>query len=265
MASSFQVIRNTEDISGAVDRLASPGNVSVSSGDYVYVGLERKFFSFFFYMTYVSGSYSLIVEYWNGAGWTILPVRSLVDNTDGCRYSGIVQFETSSGWKIKDGFYELRLTMGPNITLKCLTVLFAWDTDLKREFSPILGEEYRLGESDFRLKHESVRDDIVQHFRNRGFSKVYNGISLIDADKSLKLTYFDLMDVDEVKIAAVYLALHKIFFDLADGSQDERWAKKASYYLSKYEKAIDLAYVTFDKYSNGLAVETRLTESRLVR
>lgn len=264
---SFRILFNGTDVSGDLNTLSDQGSLALASGQDLIVGLEKKFYSFFLYLSGVTGSANLAVHYWNGSGWTIFPARKIRERTKGAIKSGIVDFDPVSDWLVKDGFYDLKLVFGPNVTVKTLTVLFAWDVDLVAEFAPIMEDQYRLGQSDYALVHQSVRDEIVQHFRNRGFTQtgvsktLRSGLNWYENDN---LTFFDLLNIDEIRIAAVQLALHKIFNVLSDTGDKDRWGRLASYYYGKYEKAIDLAYVTFQRDTAGSMPE-RLTESRLVR
>ena len=148
------------------------------------------------------------------------------------------------------------------MVLRALSGLFSDDNELVKEFPKILDSQFLLGQTNHLLIHETVRNDIVQHFRKKGIRRITS------EGFWKKFSHWDIMDVDEVKTAATYLALSKIFSNVSNSAKaEDAWTAKSREYKKKYDSAIDIAYMTWDKYSNGAVNEeqTRHPEVILTR
>jgi hypothetical protein len=60
-----------------------------------------------------------------------------------------------------------------------------------------------------------------------------------------------MLDIQEVRLASTYLALSKIFENVANADKEDNWRVKANLYSNKFKSAIDLAFITFDRLQNG--------------
>jgi hypothetical protein len=133
------------------------------------------------------------------------------------------------------------------VVYRAISALFSDDRELKKEFPSIMGTNFLLGgTTDHYLIHETCRNDIVQYFRKKGLRR-------LGADSFMKkFMAYDIMDVDEVRTAATYLALSKIFSNVANSANEEdNWLAKSKTYKKMAEEALNTAYITWDTVSDG--------------
>jgi hypothetical protein len=190
-----------------------------------------------------------------------------IDDTKGLTRAGFIQWMLPSE-DIDEGTvnsvkkYWAKITVGTAtsaIVLRAISGLFSDDNELLKEFPKILDAQFLLGQPNHLLIHETCRNDIVQHFRRRGMRRLKNDCYW------KKFSHWDVMDIDEVKTAATYLALSKIFHNVANSAkQEDNWSSKSSYYKKEYDKAIDNAYLTWDKYSNGAVDDNQTQHNEII-
>lgn len=221
-----------------------------TSTDYLYLGYSKPFGA-----TYVelitpnTVSNSFTVEYWSGTTWEVVTAQ---DETRGFTRSGFIQWDKSNMSSTSvDGksAYYIRLQPSADHTLttyRGINLVFSDDVALKREFFEI--DDTNIlppGESSHISAHVASRDMIIQSLRNMGYIKENASSELI------KLTPWDLHDIFEIKQAATYLALSKIFFNLSDSTEDNWW-KKYQEYNDKFEEAFRLARISLDANDDGI-------------
>lgn len=133
-----------------------------------------------------------------------------------------------------------------------LNLVFADDSDLKEEYENI--EKYKKpSNSSFIGLHVSTRKDIVQLFRNRGHTK--------KEDNVLKdINQFDFLSFDEIRRAAVYWALHKVFFNVSDDVQD-KWNQLSMSYKKRAKSIIDVYKITLDANDDGQVQRSEKTQT----
>ena len=253
------------DISAAVcDFAVDSATVTLTAGQYLWVGFEKPISSLFFYLTTPStGSRGLTVAMYNSniVAWD--NVVSL-DDTAGLTRSGFVTWTlpTQMSKATVNGIekYWVRLTCDTStsaMVIRALSALFSDDRELKREFPSILNSMFLLGgTTDHYLIHESCRNDIVAYFRRKGLKR------LGDDGNRKKFAAFDIMDIDEVRAAATYLALSKIFNNVGNSaSNEDNWLAKSKHYKKLYDENINLAYLTWDERSDGAKDDLRQVSS----
>jgi hypothetical protein len=210
-------------------------SVEITFSDSLYLGRINPSYSYFFAIETPSQvTTELTFEGWNGTAWVEL---SIIDDTLGFKRSGFIQLDPNS--VLEDIVHEgkemkwVRITSSSLciVKFKAINILFADDRDLKKEFFPISSADFRLGAPDFLLIHESVRDFIVQRFRNKGYSS-----ELISA--------WDFIHIEEVRLAATFFALARIFNSVSDEPTDN-WAVKAEHYTKHAEDALSLSFLSF--------------------
>lgn len=229
--------------------------ITWTTNDSLFVGLDKPITSLFFWPSTVSTSNrTLTVSMYNSstAAWDSL---TSCDDTKGLTRAGFVSWILSSSPmpsestvnSIEKYWHKFTVSAATSsIVLRSISGLFSDDIELQKEFPTILGTEFLKGQSNHYLIHETVRNDIVQEFRKRGMRRQGND------GYWKKFTCYDIMDVDEVRTAATYLALSKVFNNVANsGKDDDNWKRKSGEYFRKYQQAINTAYVTWDKYSDG--------------
>lgn len=216
----------------------------------LYLGFPKPIPSCFFYATTPSlTTRTLSVNCYTDAGWVAMP---LLDDTKGLTRTGHIQWslpETLTTANTVNGVLQCWIRLQVSLSTSAMIVrgisaLFSDDRDLAREFSKINDAGFRLGAPDHILIHEAARDEIVQMLRNRGLRTVRNGYYK-------RLTFWDLLDIQEVRLAATYLALSKIFENVANASENDNWRVKSKMYYGKFEKAFELAFLAYDRLQDG--------------
>jgi len=228
--------------------------ITLYIGDYLYLGYQARFYSFYFYATAFNTNPSdIVLEVYDGSSWNAIGSESRNDDTLGFSRSGFVQwsveedeFEESEHEGIERYWLRISVTGATTaMSIVAINALFCDDDELQKEYPPVSRSDFKLGEPDYTHIHTSVRDYIVQTFRNRGLRKLSR-----NWEKWVRVTAIDILDIQEVRLAARYLALHKILLGVSDNPEDN-WAVKAAFYLREYEKQISLAYLSFDASGEG--------------
>lgn len=228
--------------------------------DYLYFGFYKPINSIYVDMTTpntASGTASF--EFWNGTAFTTL--EEIYDETDSFRRNGFVAWRRNQTLEVKTTlnsteafWYRIKLSATSSaISFRAINILFSDDQALKLKFNKILETEFLDGLTSHNLVHAGVRDDIVEVFRRRGYSKAdrKNSDKANDlSNNEANVTAWDLLDIYEVREAATYLALSRIFFDFSD-TPDDIWMKKSLKYEDMYKSAMNTATLSMDEDDNG--------------
>lgn len=239
-----------------------------ASEDYLYIGFEKPINVFYIKLgnpNINAGSFT--AEYYNGTAWTDL--EGFFDETKSFTRSGFVRWDRNQTDNAKTTVNSLErswIRLRPSVThsatlVNGLNIIFADDNDLKREYFEV-SEFLPSGESSFILTHVACRDHLIQQLRNDGGFKQDFSTGLVK-----DLTAFDLLDTTQIKMAATYLALYKIFMVVSDEVED-KWVMKAREYKGLYNAAMKTFYLDIDADNDGKQDEgERLgpNTSRLVR
>lgn len=221
------------------------------SEDYLYIGFYKPINAFFVELgTANTNAGAFTGEFYNGTAWASL--SGLHDDTKSFTRSGFITWdrnqtdEDNTTVNSTDKYwYRFRPSVTHSATvINGLNIVFADDQDLKREFFEI-SEFLPSGESSFILTHVACRDHIIQVLRNSGFEK-RNASSLRE-----DITPFDILELGEIKLAATYLALSKIFSNIQDDDEDI-WRQKSQDYLSLYSKAQKNGFLSIDYDDDGI-------------
>jgi len=229
---------------------------TLETDDYIYVRYDKPVNAAYInLLASNTNSSNLTLEYYNGSGFT--DVSSFDDDTNGLSRSAFIQWDRDleedqasqpdASMPTKNYYRISTDSDTTSLTIQGINIVFADDEDLRKEFyciddSSILPS----GASSHILTHEAVKDEIVQYFRNRGFNKQREDSLGGRSD----LLAWDLLQIDEVREAAKFLALHKIFFNMSD-APDDVWHQKALYYRSQYEDQIKIANLSLDEDNDG--------------
>lgn len=243
------------DISSSVcDFAVDDASVTLLVGKYMYIGFEKPISSLFFYLPTVStGSRTVSVAMYNSSISTYDNVVSL-DDTKGFTRSGFITWILPDNCSLSNvnsiSKYWVRISVDTStsaMVVRAISSLFSDDRELKKEFPSIMNSNFLLGgTTDHYMIHESCRNDIVTYFRKKGMRR-------LGKDGYMKkFSAFDIMDIDEVRTAATYLALSKIFSNIANSANSEdNWLAKSNAYAKKYTTSIESAYLTWDTASDG--------------
>lgn len=219
--------------------------------DCFYIGLYKPFNGIYFELSIQSiVEQEFTYEYYNGAGFSSLNV---FDDTNGLQRSGFLQWEKPSDWQSSQvgnqEAYWIKVSFASDfdVTIAGCNLVFADDNDLQQEIRDI--QDYKaVGDKSFIAYHVSSRNDIVQSLRNGGYRKTEN-TNTID-ETFANITKWDILDLGEIRQAAKYLCLSKIFFDVSENVDDKAFTKFKEY-QSMYGKAFDLFYLSIDKDDDG--------------
>lgn len=219
------------------------------STSYLYVGFYKPINSFYTEVGTVNANAGTFVgEYYNGTAWTSL--SGLYDESASFTRSGFIQWERGQDDEaatIVDStelfWYRFRPSVTHSATvINGLNIVFADDTDLKREFFEV-ANFLPTGESSHILSHVAARDKIIQKLRkeNRYITNSVDGKKDVNA--------FDIHDINQVKLAATYLCLSKIFGAVTDDPEG-LYKTKSDKFLYDYQSAIKTV-INIDKNDDG--------------
>lgn len=221
---------------------------------YFYVGYKKPINLLYVdFTTPTTNSNTLSMQYWNGSTWTTLSNAN--DDTKGFTRSGFIEWdrnqltETSKSVNSTTLFwYRFQTSVTTSaMSINGISFIFADDQDLKTEVPEIADQEHLQGLASHILIHVATRNQIIQDLRN----KDYNHRNLTTGIKE-SLTVWDILDANQLKQAAIFLSLSKIFFNYSDAVGD-KYEQKSNSYMVKYERAIELSRLSIDTNNDGLA------------
>ena len=230
-------------------------SLTLETDDFLYIGYSKPINAVYInFITANLNSGNLSLEYYNGTSWAA--VSGFDEDTDGLSRSAFLQWErdldgdTDSQPDLSmplKNYYRLSIDADSSaIEIQGMNLIFADDEDLKKEFFCITDGEILQGADSHILIHDACKNEIIQYLRNKGFSKQRDS-SLIGREDIIG---WDLLDIHEVREAAKFLALNKIFFNMSD-SPDDVWYQKSIYYRAQYESQIQITLATIDEDNDG--------------
>lgn len=181
---------------------------------------------------------NIVVESKKNDTWEVI---NALDDTKTFNRDGFITFTES--------VREIRISVTnatSELTFKTINILLSDDNDLIREYNPISNKEFKLGSDNFNLIHESVKEAIVQELRAR------TGLS--------NLTGFDLVEIQEVRLAATNYALSKIFDSVSD-NKDDRWSDMSQQRFTKYTHYMNNAFVLLNQASVSAKTTTKIVRA----
>lgn len=221
--------------------------------DYVYIGFEKPINAVYIDITTANGAEgSSAIEYYNGSSW--VEVSGKNDDTLGLFRSGFIKWDRAQAGQVANSVdttskYWYRLKPSEDrtgIVVSGISLVFSDDYELSLE-QPYINDTEFLGDSASHIKtHAAVKREILQKFRNKDYVKANRETGVIE-----DITVWDLHDIEEVKLAASYLAISKIYFQLSDGPEDT-WAVKSKTYNDKFIQYIQLARLSLDTNDDGV-------------
>jgi hypothetical protein len=217
----------------------------------IYVGYNKPFGAMFIQMeTPNSTPSTLSLQVYDGSAWV---TPSLVkDETAGLSRSGFILWDkvgmTQTSIDNTPKFY-CRISLasdGSAISFRGINIIFSDDSRLRANYPPINSSAfYPTGETSHILTHVATRDDIIMRLRKR-YQKQNDS-----SDVNEMINAFDIIDIFEIREAATYLALAKIFFNMSD-NDDDQWFKKYKHWNDKYNAAFETAYLSIDSNDDGI-------------
>lgn len=223
--------------------------VSLTTSSYLYVGYTKPIQAFYVELaTPNTTSNEFTAEYYDGSSWTALEVQ---DGTKGFTRSGFITFSreglSSVSINSKSRYYvRLRPSANHTVTaVRGINLVFADDSMISQYFPEVTDDSVLPpGYSSHIMAHVAARDEIIQELRNRGHIK-YNSTTGTE-----NVNQWDLLDVFEIKQAAVYKALANIFFSLADNPAD-KWYSQHTQYADRYQRLMNGLKLSVDTDDDG--------------
>lgn len=233
--------------------LGAPGRdtvpITVDSGEYLYIGLYKNIKNIYFdFSSPAATPTTLTLEYFNGTDWSTIEAY---DETNGFSRNGLIQWSELSDQKeieidtVTKHWIRISTAAAYPATFNFIGLIFSSDSDLILENPFILDENLLMGESNHLKAHVAVRNEIVQTYSNKGIRKVSRDL------KYETLSFWDMLNIQEFRQGAVFLALAKIYFNLSD-REDDVWLKKSKEYRKRYQSQINLYYNSIDTNDDGV-------------
>lgn len=256
----LSVFVSSVDITTALeDALDSAVTISFGIGSTVIEVRSEKPLTSLYWDIVSTHDGALLCEYYDGSAY--VAVGSFKDTTGDLTKSGWTTWSEPADESKQSGTYRYKFTVSGvtsavSGSLKFVGIIFSEDKDIKKEY-PNIYDYLPSGDTSFIRFHVSAKDQIVQYFRAKGNATVENLIAK-------NLTEFDFLDIGEVKQAAKFYALAKIFFWLSD-SPDDKYYQKYRDYLAKGNDAAEVYYLSLDKDRDGKMDDVeRLNSTELV-
>lgn len=219
---------------------------------HVYVGYYKPINSIYIDFTTPNTNTSVLtVEKYNGA---YTAVASLQDDSKGLSRNGFINWNratdevavtvnsTTLFW------YKLTISVTTSaMSINGISFLFADDQDLKQEVPEIADTNHLAGKASHVLTHIAVRNQIIQDLRNKDYTHTNQSTGVKE-----NLTVWDILDANQLKQAAIFLALSKIYFNFSD-TVDDKYSQKSIAFNDKYVKSINLARISLDNDEDGIA------------
>lgn len=239
--------------------------IDQANGDWLYVGRPKAWNAVYFNVTTPQATAAtLVAEYWNGSTWASLDL--LTDDTNGFTRAGFVKFDkmglltgSATDWKATEvnstgltWFYvrfQLSITPSGAIGFTGIGLVFADDRDMKTTKRDVMKylpkDENGAKASSFISAHVEARKMILRWFREANIKK----FSVADGNY-WDIDEWDFHNIDQLRQAATYLALHVAFFAQV-GEKDDPSDKRQAYYLKQARGAITLPLISIDSNDDG--------------
>lgn len=245
----LKIFYNATDLSEKLESYAQDTvAITLLSAEEIQIGYYKPINALYIENSTSNSNTSVLsVQYYNGTAFTNLTIS---DRTSGLARSGFVTWgrnQTNEALTTLNSlelyWYKLKVSVSTSaMVIKGINLVFSDEQALQEEY-PGITKYYPTGQTSFINFHQTTRDDILQMIRNSG-KKVKN---LTDQKN---LDQFDLLDFTEVKSAAKYFCLAKIFFWLSD-EVDDKWYQKAKDYEQKASAQLSLVYLSIDSNDDG--------------
>lgn len=224
-------------------------SITLDTDNYIYIGYYKPIKQIYFDIpTPNTNANAISLEYFNGTDWTAMEV---IDGTSNLLRSGYIQWLEISDWEantVDDSEqYWIRIstdTLHSAATYNFIGLLYSEDRELLLENPYILETDLLMDEDNHLKAHVASRDMIIQQLSNKNYKKSSDF-------KPVRITAWDLLDVQEVRQAATFLALSKIYFNLSDKT-DDSWANKSDAYYDRFKEQMHLAALSLDSDDDGL-------------
>lgn len=217
----------------------------------LYIGYYKPINTLFLNVIKNANDIVLDVKYYTTAG--VESVSGVKDLTFGLSTPGFLSWNNKQVGQVKTElfgeelyWYQVTASTAHNIVFRGISTLFSDDYDLIAAYPSIMNH-LPEGQESFVRFHEEAAKDIIIDLRRTGL--VING-KLSEPTIRKQLDAFDLLDKEEVRDAAKYFTLSKIFAWLSDAPND-KWENLASKYEAEAAGSLT-PLITVDQNDNGL-------------
>lgn len=232
-----------------------PISLNLAPADYLYVGYTKPINAIFAaFVTPNEGNNPVQVEYFaDGATWKPLIVS---DDTKNFTRNGFITWnrvdDVDKSAVNDTSAYWLRLSFADSneepanmvASLQGLNLVFADDNDIASEAPALIDSAfYPAGQNSHILQHVATKNYIISRLRNLGYMKITES-----GDENIN--QWDLLDIYEIRQAAMYYAISQIYFNLSDNVEDQYWAKYKQY-ERRFDEAFGLGSMRIDTNNNG--------------
>lgn len=236
----------------------------VDDEDALYVGYYKPITSLYLEIEQADTStHVAFFEYYNGTSFTSLAYNDWTNNFNRpgfMRWTNPSDIAKTTINSTELFWYKLYLTgHDVNVTVKGINQVFCDDIDLK-EVEPNI-DDFLNGLDSFIGFHQAARNEIIQTLNNSGNVKLGQ-----TSNQRERINIFDLLDPSELKVAAKYLTLAKIFDSISDRPDDNYFAKSVRYY-SLYQDAYNVYLKSIDLDDDGQAdsfEKNRISHGRII-
>ena len=232
-----------------------------------YIGFKKPFNFFYNSFTVLNTAVNkLTVKYHDVTDDILKDVSNLSEETEGFTREGFISFkrpeldsQATTAWKktTVDGeeMFWLVITTDADhdvtTELNAVGILFANDQDIIEERSNIVSKHATSERtSTWVIKHQAARNEIVQAIRNQGKAKVALGSSL-EPSRFLDITAFDFLRLEQIRQAAKWLCLAKIFMNELSDKEDDKWMMLGEQFMENYTTAFDVFLLSLDSDDDG--------------
>lgn len=253
--SSLYVIHNdggveTNYSQQAADFKRDTFDVQLTTDDFLYIGHEKLINALYVQMTTPNTvTSSVTLEYYTASGWQTIDV---------CDETLAFTRNAFMTWDRPDDAAEIavggitacwyRISSNDDldqVSFQAINLLFSDDNSICA-YEPGLDDScfYPEGESSHLLRHLAAKNYIMSKIRRKYTAEVNGNVRSV--------TQWDVLDIFELREAANYYAISQIYFNLAEGPEDQYWAKYQEY-KEMFEEAFSLGLLTIDQNGDGQA------------
>lgn len=189
---------------------------------------------------------------------SVLILENFFDDTKGFTRSGFITWDPQVDARYNQTRtsqpFQIKLTFANPVTAEVggINLVFCDKQDLLREFPDLDGLMNIVGGDDvynttLMRMLEASRDDIEKKIKDGSFKKLDRSYFFTPPKE---LDRWDLLRVNEIRLASVYWTLAKIFFFLSDSPEDQ-YQQKFQYYIAKAEGEFESASLSIDTNDDG--------------
>lgn len=202
-------------------------SLSLESSDALNIHYYKPLTKFYFcFKTPSTTRKTLTIQRWNGTAYESVDFN---DETKGFTKSGFITINDLDKSVLADGVHKIKISVNSttSVVLRLLDIVFNSEQDLVIAYRDVNRLYPALMESHI-LAIIDARNAIIQKINSSGNIKI-NGI------QNTIFNRWDLLNIDEVRQASVFYALHSIFLELSDEENDS-YSEKAVQFLEKFNE-----------------------------